>query len=200
MASQGDRLFARELKTLPTALREAIVEADLDEPAVLQSFRPYCKERLGLYVGGKRARVVSEDGFASSAEGTADIKEIFTSAVGDASESKFHSEGSAESLAKIFSGKKRRTKTKRRRAPRNEVDEPRVESRAEETDSCDVSRHGTVPPVLESCGRAVASFPSFSMIAEIPVPGEMTSKGASNFLAVSGVEESMQFSTDFRNA
>ena len=134
--------------------------------------------------------MVSEHGVASSTEGTADIKEFVTSAVGDASESKFHSEGSAGSLANVLSGKKRRTKPKSGQAPSDEVVEPRVESRAGETNSCDVSRHVMVPLVLESGGQ----------VAEIPVPGEMTSKGVSDFPAVSGVEESLQFSTDFRDA
>ena len=68
MASQGDRLFARELRTLPTALREAVVEAELDEPSVLQNLRSLGKDKLGLSVGGKRAHMVSEHGFASPAE------------------------------------------------------------------------------------------------------------------------------------
>ena len=195
MASQGDRLFERGLKTLPAALKKAIVEAELDDTAVFQSFRHFSKDKLGFHVGGKRPHVVSEHSFALSAEGAADIKEIFTSAVGDASESKFHS-----GLANVLSGKKRRTEPKRRQAPRDEVVESGVESRAGETDSCDVSRHGTVPLVLESGGQDVASFPSFPMIAEIPVLGEMTSKGASDFLSVSGIEESMRFSTDVRDA
>ena len=92
---------------------------------------------------------------------------------------KFHSEGSAGNLANVLSGKKRRTKAKRRQAPRDEVFEPRVEFGAGEMNSCDGSRHGMVPLVLENSVQGVACFPSFPTNAEIPVPGEMTSKGAS---------------------
>ena len=191
MASHGDRLFARGLKKLPTALREATVEAEPDEPTVLQNFRSFGKDKLGLYVGGKRAHMVLEHGFASSAEDTADIKENLASAVGDASESKFHSEVSAGNLANVLSGKKRRTKAKRRQAPRGEVVEPRVEFGAGEMNSCDGSRHGMVPLVLENSVQGVASFPSFPTNAEIPVPGEMTSKEASDFPAMTRVEESL---------
>ena len=68
MSSQGDRFFMRGLNSLPAVLRKAIVEAELDDPVSLRSFRSFGLEKLGVFKGGKHGHVL----YVASAEGSAD--------------------------------------------------------------------------------------------------------------------------------
>ena len=49
MSSQGDVLFSKVLKGLPTALLAELVEAELDDQAVLRSFPRASAVRLGVH-------------------------------------------------------------------------------------------------------------------------------------------------------
>ena len=57
LSSQGDSLFRKALRDLPSTLREALVAAELDDPVVLRSFPMYDAVKLGICEGGKRAHV-----------------------------------------------------------------------------------------------------------------------------------------------
>ena len=50
-----DGLFRKALKSLPVQLREALVEAELDDPVVLRSFPRASLSRLGVHEGGRRS-------------------------------------------------------------------------------------------------------------------------------------------------
>ena len=54
MVSQGDGVFRRALRALPEPLVKALVEAELDDPVLLRSYRPASLAKLGLCKGGKR--------------------------------------------------------------------------------------------------------------------------------------------------
>ena len=55
MSSQGrDGLFRKALKALLVQLREALVEAELDDPVVLRSFPRASLSRLEVHEGGVR--------------------------------------------------------------------------------------------------------------------------------------------------
>ena len=61
MSSQGrDGLFRKALKALPVQLREALVEAELDDPVVLRSFPRASLSRLGVHEGGRRSATYAQ--------------------------------------------------------------------------------------------------------------------------------------------
>ena len=61
MSSQGrDGLFRKALKALPVQLREALVEAELDDPVVLRSFPSASLSRQGVHEGGRRSATYAQ--------------------------------------------------------------------------------------------------------------------------------------------
>ena len=71
-SQEEDRWFAKALRALPTSLRDAIVDAELDDSVLLRSFRPYGVEKLGLCAGGRRGHILFDTDHATVAKGTAD--------------------------------------------------------------------------------------------------------------------------------
>ena len=48
------------MKGLPTSLRVALTDAELDDPVVLRSYPRASAERLGVHEGGRRAHVLGQ--------------------------------------------------------------------------------------------------------------------------------------------
>ena len=66
--------FVKALGALPSSLKDAIVEAELDNPVVLRSFRSSSAEQLGICEGGRREHILfgTDDAYtATEVDGTA---------------------------------------------------------------------------------------------------------------------------------